>query len=317
MTPNSSLTKFCAVVGGLLIASAVFAVDATVPTDFATISSAVRNATDVDTNGVVEILVLAGIYPEAVEIKRSNLELAGEAAATTTIVGPGTVATVRIKDATNVTLRNLTVTSVAGLRNGLKITDATDCQVDQNIFQGNKHGISLRRVDGCVLVGNEVRFNVSAGIKIREGDDNLVALNAVHDNGKNGIVVRPGSGNLIQTNTVTDNLNNGIRIRETTAANTVEDNTISGSGSNGINLRETVGTVLVGNVSTGSLKNGLRMRDTVDSLVSANDFVSNSGWGVRRRDWTNDDFDGSAAGVQDPPGDNDLSGNTLGPLRED
>ena len=45
------------------------------------------------------------------------------------------------------------------------------------------------------------------------------------------------------------------------------------------------------------------------------DFVASPG--VRREAWFNDDWDGSQAGVQNPPGNNDLSGNDDGPIRED
>ena len=56
----------------------VLAVDAIVPDDFATISAAVLGATDVDSSGVVEIMVRAGTYNENVRIERSDLALLGE-----------------------------------------------------------------------------------------------------------------------------------------------------------------------------------------------------------------------------------------------
>ena len=58
------------------------------------------------------------------------------------------------------------------------------------------------------------------------------------------------------------------------------------------------------------------MEETASSLITGNRFTDNREWGIRRKDWQADDFS-SAAGVQSPPGDNDVSGNGNGGVRND
>ncbi len=313
--PARRLAATAALALGFLAATASIAADATVPLDFATISSAVQGATDKDGNGVVDILVLAGTYFENVDIKRSDLVLAGQSAASTIISGNGADHTLEIQSASNVALRNLTLTGGGLNKNGLKLLNASGCTVEQLIVHGNRHGIVAEGGSDNLFLSNEVRDNQRHGLKLKGSDDNLVALNNVHDNVKAGILARPGSGNLIQANTSTGN-SNGIRVRETLAANTVTGNTCSGNASNGIHLREAVGTQVSGNLATGNLESGIRMRETTDSRVSGNSFVANSENGIRLEDSLNDDF-AAAAGIQDAPGDNDVSGNGEGGVRID
>ena len=52
------------------------------------------------------------------------------------------------------------------------------------------------------------------------------------------------------------------------------------------------------------------------ALVTMNQLVNNTEWGIRRENGSNDDFS-SAPGIQRPAGDNNLSGNGNGPLRND
>lgn len=313
---GSLLIRF--VVAGALsagLAGAALAADAVVPGDFGTIAAAIAGATDVDASGTVEIRVLAGTYSENLLVRRSNLRLEGESPATTTIRGAGVADTIRIENATAVTLTGFTVTTT-GSGDGIELSDAIGCTIDGNVVSGHIRGISLGRSSANTVTNNEVRGSVGTGIKVaRRSDGNVVASNDVHDNGNHGIDAIGVADNLIQSNTIASNRGNGIRVGKT-QGNTVAGNMISGSGNNGLRVGRTFDLVISGNTATGSFENGLRMDETAGTLVTQNVLTGNREFGVRRKEWANDDFS-SAAGIQDPAGDNDLSGNARGAVRED
>jgi parallel beta-helix repeat protein len=300
----------------LAIAPAALAQDAVVPTDFATITGAVNAATDVDGNGLVEIQVLAGTYAESVLIARSNLVLSGEDAATTIIDNPGFLDTVQLERVDNVTVQGFTVTS-SGEVNGFDLNRANGCLISGNIVQGNRHGISLDRSNSSTVTANEVSNNFASGIKARRSVMVTVSLNSVHDNASTGIEIRGTVGSQIADNMVVDNGGTGIRLRRTDDVNTISGNTVTGSLGDGMEVREAVSTVIFDNLVTGSLDNGLRMRETSQSMVSMNAFTGNGGFGIRLRDGVDDDYDGGTAGVQDAPGNNDVTGNGNGDVRID
>lgn len=315
MNTNFALTALSLTL--LFPAPAVFAADATVPTDFATVSEAVALAADTDGDGVVQILVLAGTYAENVRVTRSDLELAGEGAASTVIEGAAGFPAVEVRGATAVTVRGFTLTG-AGTDPGLKLRDSGGCLVEDNVLAGNRVGIQLVASTANTVRNNEAHTSAGTGLKLIGSHDNTVTGNQIHDNLGKGMAVRNSGGNLIDTNLVLANGSHGIRVRRVTATpNTLSANTVADNAGNGFVLRDVAGTVVFGNTVTGNGANGLRMRDTADSLVSMNTATGNAFFGVRRRDPVNDDFDGATAGVQDPPGDNNLTGNGLGEVRND
>ncbi len=298
----------------LFTAGSAAAMDAVVPTDFATISAAIAGATDVDLNGTVDILVMDGVYAGDLVITRSDLVLMGASAAMTVIQGSGVVNTLRISGASNVTIQGVTLTGAA-TANVVSLSGATNCTLQQNIIENGNTGVSLRSTTATVISGNELRGNRSA-IKVRESNGNTISGNDIHDQVKHGVVVRLADDNFVDLNVVTANAGHGIRVRDAVGT-IISGNTVTSSGRQGMRVRQSTGTTITGNTSSSNGRNGLRMRDTQGSLVSMNTFTLNQEFGVRRRGWVDDDFDGATDGVQDPSGDNDLTGNVLGDLRED
>ncbi|MCB1054152.1 MAG: right-handed parallel beta-helix repeat-containing protein [Acidobacteria bacterium] len=310
---RSSLVAFAGFLG-LLTAGTAGAMDAVVPTDFPTINAAIAGATDLDLNGTIDILVMDGTYTEDVILNRSDVVLMGASAEMTVIQGSGVINTLRFDGVTNSRVQGFTLLG-APTANVVSILGSTGCTLQQTIVDGGNTGIAVRDSNDNFIVGNEVRNNVN-GLKVRTSSGNTVATNSVHDQVKSGIVLRVGDSNLIDQNLVTANGGHGIRLREG-AGNFVSGNTVTASGGQGIRVRQATTTTVSGNVSSTNAKNGLRMRDTSGSLVSMNSFNGNGEYGVRRRGWLDDDFDAATEGIQDPAGDNDLSGNVLGELLED
>ncbi len=313
-------TRFLfAVAAGSLVslpAARARAADAVVPGDFATIAAAIQGATDGDGSGTVEIFVMPGTYFENLLVRRSNLKLEGASPATTTIRGAMSVDTIRVENASNVTVTGFTIMNSGGA-DGIEFSDVTSSTISGNVFDGNVRGISLGRSSNNTIRSNEVRSSVGTGIKLaRRSDANLVELNVVHDNGNHGIDAIGVAGNTIIHNSCGSNAGNGMRIGKT-LGNRVESNVVTASGNNGIRIGRNFDLVLLGNSASGSRENGLRMDETTRTIVSENSFTGNGEFGVRRKLWIDDDFDGVAPGFQDPPGSNDLSGNVRGPLRED
>lgn len=298
------------------ISSPALAQDAIVPDDFATIQQAVLGALDLDGNGTVEILVRAGTYTENVLIQRSSLELAGEGSASTTILGSGAGDGLRVQDASFVTIKGFRVTN-AGFGSAIELQRTDGCSVSDCAATSARDGITANRTTNSQISSNECFGNTNSGIKLGRSSTNTVSLNDCHDNLGHGIDLAGANANVVSDNLLSANGGNGFRLRFGTG-NQILGNTSTGNLDNGFFMRRNViGNVMMSNVATGNLSNGLRTRSTTANLFTLNSFTGNAGYGIRRRSWNGDDFDGSMAGVQDPAGDNDLSGNGKGPLRED
>jgi parallel beta-helix repeat protein len=288
--------------------------DATVPDDFASVSAAVAGAADTDGDGTVEIFVRAGLYNEDIQILRSDLDLAGEDRNSTVIQGSGARDTLQVR-ARRVSISGFTVTS-GGIFDSIDINRSAAVTVQDNVLTGGASGVSVDRSQLVTVADNEVFGTSREAINLDRCSRVTVLGNFVHDNLDEGVTVDACQRSRIQSNLVTDNGGNGIRDRASSLNSHVGNRSLR-NNQEGFILEDTTGNRLTGNTSAENLENGIRMRGTSSTLVSANAFTDNGNWGVRREDWLDDDFDGSVAGVQDPPGNNDLSGNANGPLRED
>ncbi len=300
-----------------LLASAALAQDAIVPQDFPTIGAAVQGATDVDGDGAVEILVRAGTYLENVRIQRSDIRLEGEDRATTIVRGNGLADTIRIENAFEVWLRNLTITGGGTLGDGVELSRASACRIENCVFTDNRDGLSLRRAAGNVITGCDVRGNSSTGIKVNsESHGVIVDGNTISGNANHGIDAIFADGVRISGNTVGDNGGNGCRVGGGTAC-TVASNRFERNGSNGILSGRATRNVFVANMCDANRSDGIRLRETSEYLISGNSFTNNLSWGIRRREWNQDDWDAGAAGVQEPVGANVATGNRSGVVRSD
>jgi parallel beta-helix repeat protein len=300
---------------GLLAAGTAAAQDAVVPDDFATIGAAVVGATDGNGDGTVEILVRAGTYVEDVFVQRSNLTLSGEGAATTTIQGSGLIDTVRIQQASNVIVQGFTVVS-GGAFDSIDYSRVNGGAIEANVLTGGGSGISTNRSQMLTIADNEIFGTTLEAIKVDRSARVTVLSNSAHDNPGDGITVDRAVRIRMQGNDSRNNGGVGLRDRDSTRTLYIS-NVAENNGDDGIRIESSGSDILFGNSCSGNISNGLRMMGTSDSLVTGNAFTGNLEWGVRRESWTDDDFDRTAGGAQDPPGDNDLSGNVNGPLRED
>ena len=312
MQRNSLAMAIAAVLGAAPLAA--FAQDAIVPDDFATISAAVSGAADNDGNGTIEIFVRAGVYSEAFTINRPDLELAGEDRNTTIIQGPGTIDTIQVR-ADRVAISGFTVTS-GGFFDSIDINRSALVTVQDNVLTGGASGVSVDRSRGVVVADNEVFGTTLEAINLDRCSRVSVLSNFVHDNRDEGVTIDVCTRSRVQSNIVTDNGGNGIRDRGSSLNSHVGNQALR-NNDEGFILEDSNGVRIVDNTASQNSENGIRMRNTRNTLVSANAFTNNGNYGVRREAWFNDDFDGSQSGVQNPPGNNDLSGNDDGPLRED
>lgn len=288
--------------------------DAVVPDDFATINSAVANASDGDLDGTISILVRAGTYLENVRVRRDAIALTGEDVATTIIQGNGLRDTVTVR-ADGTRIEGFTVVA-SGAVDCIDLRQASGTVISGNQLTGGGSGVRGTRARSVEVSDNDISGTSQEGIKFDNSSGALIRGNSVHDNVGEGIDFATSTRMRVLSNDVTNNASNGIRDRDG-SGNVYRRNLSSGNGDNGFDLENSSGDLLANNTASNNVSNGLRMKDTADNLITQNAFIDNGEWGVRRENWLDDDFDRSVAGVQDPAGDNDLSGNVNGELRED
>ncbi|MFN0242465.1 MAG: nitrous oxide reductase family maturation protein NosD [Planctomycetota bacterium] len=293
-----------------------FAQDVIVPDQFTTIQAAVNGATDVNGNGTVEIFVRNGNYAENVFVQRSNLSITGQSNTGTIVQGAAIRETFRVQNSASVTLRTLRIANV-GTQDAIELQRTTGCRIDGNVVTNGLDGIVVNRSVATTVTGNESFGNLGTGIRLARSRETQVASNNCHDNASHGVDLSSSILNTISGNTLRANGSNGLRLTAS-RDNTIETNTATANLDNGFRIEDgSSANTLRSNTGSNNRENGLRMRDTANNLVTLNTFQQNGEYGIRRRDWSNDDFNGGVAGVQNPLGDNVVSGNVLGSLRED
>ncbi len=270
--------------------------------DFESIAVAVGAAVDTDLDGRITIEVAEGIFRETVLVNRA-IELRGSGLGRTVIdaQGLGPALTVQDDDAlvdaltasggtsgisvqNPVTLRD--VEAWANLGTGIELT-ATGATAERCIARANG-GDGFRITATATVTDSLSSGNSLAGILVSLATDAVVTDNRLLLNGDDGIVAADANDPIIT------------------------GNRSGGNFGRGVGISDTVGGLLANNRAAGNHGDGLRVKDSTGMLVDGNDLSGNGGWGMHIRDATAD-FD-AAAGVQSPPGTNDVSDNRLGPV---
>ncbi len=294
--------------------SAAAAVDAVVPDDFETIQLALDSAGDTDRDGVVHIFVRRGTYAENVLIQQqAGVVLEGQDAAETIIFGTGPAPTLEIEGSIGVAVSGFTITG-DGTGDGVVLSFAEVCLVQDNIVEQNNRGIVLATAGGNEVSDNLVRLNESDGIVINRSSGNVIRRNTIQDNGGNGIQVGRSAANRIEGNSILVNGGFGVQV-QIGNLNVIQFNQVLRSGIDGLRVEQASKTVIRDNAVSRNQGNGIRMVGTQNSQVNRNAFTSNRKFGVSRQNTVNDDWNATRSGVQNPPGDNRVVGNRAGNVK--
>lgn len=305
-----------AVIVAFFGAGPAMANDAIVPEEYPTIQAAVDFCPDKDGDGIRTIIVLPGTYHENVVIRAQNshLQLIGDDPVATQVVGAGTHPTLKVRGATDVTVRGLAF-SGEGLAPGIAVLNSSRVRIELNIIRHNKVGIYAHRVEESIIRSNDLRSNAGTGLRLREGRGNKVLLNMVRLNEGIGIAIRESSENEVVGNTVWNNGYEGIA-SGFSHHNRFIENLVMSSGGNGIFFLDAEYEVVSRNLGFDNGKSGLKIMRSGDITVSGNRFISNERYGILCRRARDCDFDAVQAGIQPLPGRNDLAGNLKGEFLE-
>lgn len=296
--------SFCLVTGISMTSTTALAntPDVNVPGNFATIQAALNTATDVNGDGIISIKVGSGTFTAHLTVNRSNLELVGNGTALTTIRSTGAAATILVNGRTNVKLSDFKVLSNRQ-GPGIRLLNSSGCTVTNVVANTCLDGIFLDASNHCTIenVVSSNNGNAAAGlgsginILLGGGFHSLSSL-LLENNGFNGISI---------LNSTNDSVFPGAA------------GVISRMNENGILIRDSANTLVTGITCTANRGNGLRERNTLNCVFSGNTLTNNLLFGIRRKAAVNTDYDGTLAGVQGPTGNNIVTGNVLGVLRQD
>lgn len=268
--------------------------------DFTTIAAAIAGAADADLDGRVTIEVAEGVYRECVVLDRP-VELRGAGPGRTVIDARGTGAALAVADPAAI-VGGLTASGGTAGVALVVTTGVAGLEARANVGPG-----FLLVADGAAAAACVARENGGEGFAIEAGatvHDSTSVANALA-----GIVVRGAEGAVVAGNRAVQNGRDGIEVVGAVDP-VVTGNATSGNLERGLSVEDTTGGVLAGNRAAANDDDGLRLKDTTGMLVDQNDLTANGGWGMHLRS-ASADFD-AAAGVQGPPGTNDVAGNESG-----
>jgi len=300
---------------GIVVATLPYAVDAAanvppvdvvVPSDAAPrLQDALDAATDVNRDGTVVIAVRPGYYAGALRVEHA-LQLVGAGRARTVLVGDDRAPVVSA-DAAGVIIRGL---AVIGGASGVALNGNGAQLIDSAAWRNHGAGVLLGGA-AASLQHSEVRQNGSDGVRVAPSATGArCSDSALRDNGGFGATVASAANTAWKANQVVLNAGGGMFLDGADGA-TLGGNRIAANVGVGIELHKAPSAQVANNLCALNDDDGLHIEQSDAVVVTGNQLDDNRGYGLFLRRSNGADF-AAAVGVQDPPGDNDASGNRKG-----
>ncbi len=266
-----------------------------------TLQAAIDAATDRNQDGRIVVALRAGLYRESVVIDRA-LDLVGAGRELTVLQGDGS-APVLVATASNVVIRGLTV--IGGTR-GVQLAGQDTPARRQHRLGKSAGGCACCRVRRPRCDSARRAENGGDGVRIAAGSAQLPAQLARRQRRqwRQHARRRTAAGSAIASRSTAPT---ACWCRAPADA-TVTGNRIAANAGTGVFLDSAPNATVDGNVCALNDEDGLHLDRSDGTLAIRNALHDNNGYGLFLRRSAATDFD-AAAGLQAPPGDNDVSGN--------
>jgi len=229
------------------------------------------------------IIIRAGTYHEPNLVVSRRVTLQGEGWPVLDGGGTHQVLTVRADSVvvTGLVIRNVAPSAVED-RAGIKVEGARGCRIERNRLHETFFGISLARVTGCSIRGNQVRGRAGtealAGNAIHSwSSSELVVEDNVLEGHRDGIYLEFTGSSTIRHNRSTRMLRYGLHFMFSNG-NRYEENWFEGNRA-GVAVMYSSQVTIVRNRfarSWGAAAFGLLLKDISDAWLAGNQFVANS-----------------------------------------
>ena len=226
---------------------------------------------------------------------------------------PSDAGYVGVVNATNITVRDLTLT-----KNGEGVLFAyTDHSMIENVtVNENNHGISLYFSASNTLANNTASSNEDYGIYLQNSTSNMLAQNIANSNDC-GISLNFSSSNTLSNNTANSNENDGIYL-EDSDYNTLEKNAADSNSRHGIALYSSNDNALQNNMTSNNTY-GIDLSFSSNNTLSNNTVELNNSLGITLHESSNNTLADNTADSNKDYGiylqdsdDNTLTGNAMG-----
>jgi parallel beta-helix repeat protein len=301
--------------------------DLTVPgKQAATIQAGIDQVTDRNRDGNLVVEVGPGLYHENVTVNRSVTLRGRYGSGITVIQGTPSGAAMSVT-AAQASITGLTTTGAA---TGFALSGGGAVLMD--VRASNNVGAGITVSGGADQVWRaEVSGNGTDGISITGANGAVCADSLLFNNGGIGLNLSTAQNALLDSNRVAFNAGGGLALNGVTGTTVTDNQSVanfggasSGQGGGagggqggetaagaGLALAGSQNNQILGNLISRNDDDGVHMDQTSANTLSGNTLDDNHGYGLFVRRSTGDDF-GAAAGVQPPPGDNQVSGNRKG-----
>jgi parallel beta-helix repeat protein len=197
---------------------------------------------------------------------------------------------------TNLTLKGLTVTAVAGANPGhaIYVRNFLNAVVDANTVQATKHGINVdAESTGALVINNTVTAAGDQGIALTGADSAVVAGNTIAGAHQFGISINGCIDVRVERNTITTGVKqDGIVVTDYAGRasqsiyigrNTVTSDQFTAGNPEGTGIwlnNQSNGTLVYGNTTAGAPENGLTIFNTSNSWFWGNTTTANGHGGI-------------------------------------
>lgn len=209
---------------------------------------------------------------------------------------------ISIIDSSNITLKNITVSSfnsdgiflkgvsntslenisVSGSMDGIHMESSQDIVVRNSSAVSNDAGVRLEECNRVTVTGGTFTGN-DYGIYLQQSDSNTFESgNTISSNNIDGIRLEQSGGNSIVENSVSYNFGEGIYLGGSNY-NTLSLNTVTENGNSGIHLNGTGGSnynLLSGNIISDNNDAGIKIYDSKENVLHENAITSGIAWGI-------------------------------------
>lgn len=169
--------------------------------DYTNIQDAIDAADDGDT-----VFVYSGTYYGLITINKT-LVLTGEEKTSTIIDGQQLGEDIITVNAANVHISGFTISNGPrgyGYNSGLKVENADNCVIENNVFTDNCWAAEIRSSSHCIFSDNSVIDNEQGGLHLAFADSATVTDCTFSGNERRGLQISRGDDQMISSNTFID-----------------------------------------------------------------------------------------------------------------
>jgi len=273
-------------------------------TDYDNVQDAIDASTDGDT-----IRIYSGTFSSDIDCTK-KIDIIGNGTDITTIEGSKNDHVLSIRQVSNVTLSDVSITNSGDSHASLYLNVADGITVSNIRCTESAHGIYISFTANYSIHDNVLESNTKNGLYIRECQYGIIENNTISDNSAGGVILAKSRHMTIRYNEVLNNKNRGISLIESSGRNVIYGNNITRSNKYGVSIEDSTYNVVYHNNFENNYRTGTYQAYDGDKSNEWDNGTAGNYWD----DYSGEDTNGDGVGESNYTIDGHINAMDIYPL---